>query len=423
MRTLLPLAPLVLLATLAGAQSPSGLRFARYSKPLRTLELDLATGTLTRGAQVQNRAATTVADFKNLDLGGFTGVDTGGGACEWFDAAIKGTGMGATQGVVNDSDLMNSIVFSYCSSRLSPGSGGPGGSVKLGFYEGYTSMGLTPTTTVAAFTLTGLPGNSLSTSFVTGFDCYFIRVIFDTLVCYADGAIGYSWRFLDTGTPASGQLAATWPFLACIASCSGFVNCATVDGQGMSAGFDRYCPPGNLLPTYFCFGTASGQFLSIGMEIEEVRDSTASVMGFNSSSNPNPDILSSSPAVVGQPWNGSLTLGLGRSKGGTWITYFGFSAVAPPSGVAIATFTAGLNFGPSKSGRMLLCNLETTGFSCSGTHSGVTGSTSACSAPPIPKVLGLVCNPWFAQALVLGPVPGAGNARLSSAVRGLIGTN
>ena len=29
-------------------------------------------------------------------------------------------------------------MFAYCSAKLTPGSGGPGGSVALGFYEGYT---------------------------------------------------------------------------------------------------------------------------------------------------------------------------------------------------------------------------------------------------------------------------------------------
>src|SRR5262249_44724771 len=90
-----------------------------------------------------------------------------------------------------------------CSSKLSPGSGGPGGAMTLGFYGGYTRGG-GPTgapngTPVAVFTLTGLPGNSASSSFFGGFTCYFAEVQFISLVSFRDGNIGYSWRFTDVG--------------------------------------------------------------------------------------------------------------------------------------------------------------------------------------------------------------------------------
>jgi len=422
-------AALALFGATSNAQSQSGKVFARYNKPLKSATLDLATGTITRGPAVNNRAATTVVDFANNDLGGFVGVDTGGGFCEWFDAGVKGTGTGATAGVVNNSDLMNSIVFAYCSASLTPGSGGPGGSVKLGFYEGYTLFGGAPTTGVAAFTLTGLPGNSASSSFFGGFSCFFIRIVFGNLVCFADGPIGYSWKFLDNGTgtinPIGATLAATWPFLSCTRSCSSAI--LQVDGQGMTDAIDEYCPPGYLLAT-FTFGTTSGSFTSMSMHVEEVVDLTGTVVGYNSTTNPNPDTLTASPAVVGGNFTSAVTLGLGRTKGTfTWQFYAGLSKIAPPSGSAIAQFSSGLNFGTSKRGRMLLCNLNTTGFSCTGTHSGVSGSTSnpACNLA-LPKTLGLVCRTWCAQAVILGNLSGAdggGNARLSSAVEGVIGTN
>jgi hypothetical protein len=201
LRSSAPLAAILLGASALAAQSrPTGKIFTRCNKPLQSVTLDAATGTLTRGSRPTNRAGTTVVDFDNLDLGGFVGVDTGGGFCEWFDAGVKGTGLGRTAGVNNNSDMMNSIVFAYCSAARSVGSGGVGGSVRLGFYEGYVVGGGVPTTPVALFTLTGLPANSSSSCFFGGFSCYFIRVTFPTLVCFADGPIGYSWRFLSNGT-------------------------------------------------------------------------------------------------------------------------------------------------------------------------------------------------------------------------------
>jgi hypothetical protein len=302
--------------------------------------------------------------------------------------------------------------------------------VKLGFYEGYTIFGGAPTTTVAAFTLTGLPANSASSSFFGGFSCFFIRVFFGTLVCFNDGPIGYSWKFLDNGTgtinPIGAILAGTWPFLSCVVSCSGAV--LQVDGQGMADAIDQYCPPGFLRAT-FTFGTTSGSFTSMSMHVEEVVDKTATIATTNSVSNPNPDVLTASPAIVGQNFTAAVTLGLGRTKGTfSWIFYPGFSKVNQPTGTAIAMFAGGLNFGSNKRGRMLLCDLNTTGFTCNGTHSGVSGSTTlnACNVV-LPKRLGLVCNEWCAQAVVLGnPLMGTiggGNARLSAAVNGVIGTN
>jgi outer membrane lipoprotein SlyB len=170
---MLPLLALLFSLSLSvpqATQAQSGRHFMRTNKSLRSVTLDLGAGTLTRGGRVQDRAASTVVDFSNVDLGGFVGVDSGGGACEWFEAGVKGTGTGATMGVMNDSDLMNSIVFAYCSAKLDTRSGGLGGSVKLGFYEGYTTFGTTPTTAVATMTLTGLPANTRSSSY-GGFNC------------------------------------------------------------------------------------------------------------------------------------------------------------------------------------------------------------------------------------------------------------
>src|SRR5262245_11241598 len=97
MRHLLAAAALAAAVVLAGqpeAQKARGLPaspklFSHYDRPLRSASLDMATGAITRGPSVKNRGTGTIADFSNLDLSGFTGVDTGGGFCEWFDAASK----------------------------------------------------------------------------------------------------------------------------------------------------------------------------------------------------------------------------------------------------------------------------------------------------------------------------------------------
>jgi hypothetical protein len=74
---------------------------------------------------------------------------------------------------------------------------------------------------------------------------------------------------------------------------------------------------------------------------------------------------------------------------------------------------------------MLLCSINTSGFSCAGAHTGVIGSVSStnCGGGTIPISLGLVCNAWCGQAVVLGPIAGDGNARLSSLITGVVGTN
>jgi hypothetical protein len=214
-------------APLPQGQSSHDHKIARHYGPVRSVSLDLATGAVTRRPAVLRRAVSTVVDFTNIDLGGFVGVDSGAGACEWIDAAVKGF-----HG--NASDLMNNVVFAYCSSAKDPASGGPGGEAHLGFYEGYT-VGGPASTSVGLFHFTGLPANTSSSSFWGGFRCYYIDVQFANLVAFADGSIGYSWLFTDVGT--TGVFAATFPFLSCVQSCTGWGP----DGQGMVNLIDRYC--------------------------------------------------------------------------------------------------------------------------------------------------------------------------------------
>jgi hypothetical protein len=428
-------AALALCGAATSAQSQSGKVFARYNKPLKSVTLDLDTGTITRGPQVTNRKGTTVIDFDNNDLGGFVGVDTGSSFCKWIDAGVKGTGAGRTAGVVNNSDLMDAIVFAYCSAKLTPGSSGPGGSLALGFYEGYTLFGGAPTTGVATFTLTGLPGNSASSSFFGGFSCYFIRVLFAQLVCFADGPIGYSWKFLDAGAPGanplSSVLAGTWPFLSCTASCSNSI--LGIDLQGMTDAIDEFCPTTTLRAT-FTFGTTSGSFTSMSMAIEEIVDQTGTISSQQSTANPAPDILTSNAAVVGASWTATVTTGLTRKGSPFWTLFFGSSSIGGPTGVDVGQFPppdpgcAASNFGTSKGGRRLLCAIDCNspapgpcGFKTIGT---AKGSSSSCSAV-VPKKIGLVCNAWCGQAVINGGVigNGGGTQRLSNQISGVVGTN
>jgi len=431
-------AALALFGAATSAQSQSGKVFARYNKPLKSLTLDLGTGTISRGPKVTNRTARTIIDFDNNDLGGFVGVDTGDGFCLWIDSAVKGTDAGRTAAAPNNnnSDLMNSFIFAYCSSKLTPGSSGPGGSMALHFYEGYTVFGGAPTPSVAHFTLTGLPGNSASSSFFGGFGCYFVRIIFNELLCYADGPIGYGWTFLDKGyptaSPLSSVLAGTWPFLSCTLSCSADV--LDYDLQGMTDMIDQYCPTTSLRAT-FTFGTTSGSFTSMSMVIEEVRDQTGSITTC-AGVPPNPDVLTATVPVVGANWTATVKSGLTRTKTGTWTLFTGTQSLGKPAGLQVTQFphcpepggaVVG-NFGTSKGGRRLLCNIDclapTTCFQIP--LGAAKGSSSSCVIP-LPKRMALVCFVFCAQADVFGNVtPGAqggGNHRLSTSVSGVIGTH
>jgi hypothetical protein len=393
-------AALALFGASTSAQSQSGKVFARYNKPLKSVSLDLATGTITRGPAINNKGATTTVDFNNNDLGGFVGVDTGNCFCEWFDSGNKGF-------AGNNSDLMNNIVFAYCSAMASVGSGGPGGSVKLGFYEGYTLGGGAATTAVAVFTLTGLPGNSASSSFFGGFNCYFINVTFGSLVAFADGPMGWSWKFVDVG--ASGLLGGTWPFLSCTVSCSATVG--QVDGQGMTDLVDEYCPPGFLRAT-FTFGTGSGSFTSMSMDVREVTDLAATSATYGSAppfSGDNKDVLTAGPAVVGGSYAPVVTIpgagaGHGHGVGGSVNLKVKTTVFNGPT---ITSSLGGRRTEILTSGSLLA--------TVTGPHNG---TVSSLAAQPVPLSFAFVCFHHAAQATVLG----GGFADLSLGQEGTTGT-
>jgi hypothetical protein len=391
-------AALALLGASSSAQSQSGKVFARYTKPLKTVSLDLATGTVTRGPRAHDKVGSTIDDFNNIDLGGFVGVDTGNCFCEWFDAGVKGF-----RG--NNSDMMNDIVFAYCGALLDPASGGPGGSVKLGFYEGYVLGGGTPTTAVAVFTLTGLPANTASSSFFGGFTCYFIQVTFGTMVCFADGAIGYSWKFLDLGL--DGTLAGTWPFLSCVQSCTGSSS-TFPDGQGMTDFIDEYCPPGTLRAT-FSFGTTvyGKYFTSMSMAVDEALDQSA-VTGLWTGDGQNEDTLAqtASGAVMGSAWAAAITS----------VNSHGTSG--PMSLKVRAGTVNGPNFASPLGGRI---NEVLVGGPFFITQTGSHGAGAGPFSFPtvtIPKRFSLIGTAYAAQ----GTIVGGGFADLTTAVTGVTGT-
>jgi len=394
---------LCLAARAAAQSSERHTAFSRVRNPLRSATLDLATGTITRGPASANRGGTTIADFQNVDLNGFIGVDTGGGACKWFTAGLKGSGSNQSS---NASDLMSSVVFAYCSNALDTTSGGPGGSATLGFYEGYTLGGGAPTTAVAVLTLTGLPANSIFCSFF-GRACYLLTVNFGTLVAFRDSGpggprgIGYSWTFddLDCG----GVWAATYPFFACIASCSGTVG--GVDGQGQTDFIDQYCPPGAAVPSTFTFGTtnpawAPQTWMSVNMRIQEAADRLATTFDYNAALTPNGDTLTATTALIGGTWTATLTR----------------AAPSVPASFVVRVRTQrslpnGTSASPPATGRVLIAGPLLAQLA--GTHDGSTGAVSVA----VPLQLGFCGVGFAAQATTFG-----GSVALSSAVAGTVGT-
>jgi hypothetical protein len=309
-------AALTLFSASASAQSAKVQR--GLNKAPRSAQLDLASGTITKGAAVSNRFGTTTQDFNNGDSLAIT-VDTGSGFCEWFTVGVKGYNG-------NQSDLMANIRFVYCSSAGDTFSGGPGGTTKLGFYEGYALAAGLPApggangTTVVAFTLTGLPANTASACFIpclaSTSGCWAIVLTFGTQICFADGPIAYSWKFIDMDS--CGPWAHTFPVFSCVTSCSTNplggsgtypAGAAPVDGQGMTDFVDQYCPPATLLAT-FTFNSVPGttpMFTGQNMRIRECTDLTATVLGFNSTTPPNTDLFTSTPAVLGGTWMATTT--------------------------------------------------------------------------------------------------------------------
>ncbi len=421
-------AALVLGAT-AGAQSVQRKTNALYKRapaPTRQASLDLDTGVYTHGPLANDRGGSTVADFVNSDAfnGGTPPIgwitnDSGAGACTWFCAASKGTGVNQSS---NASDLMASVFFYYCSSALDVASGGLGGSVTLGFYEGYTVFGGAPTTTAAVVALTGMPASSKQGSWFSGTAaCFGLTVNFDPLLPFADGAfVGYSWNYTDVGT--DGVLGNTYPFTACVVSCSafsifnpsftGFGGAGTAsglgeDGQGMYDVWVQVCPvgPHSGGVNSFSFGTNGtpggfGTRSSVNMAIREASDLATTNVNYNALTSPNADTLTATNATLGTRWTltltravvsaaGVMTINVRRNKGG-------------PNGLPPT---------PPVTGRVLIAGPFLA--SLPGSHNGTTGSVGQ----DVPLDITFCSLHFAAQARVAG-----GGIRLSSGVEGTVGT-
>jgi len=411
----------------AAASAQSGKILKNPNKSLKSYSLNMATGTITRGAAVNNRVGNTVQDFNNGGGRGL-GVDTGAGFCEWFCVAQKGTGANQPG---NQSDLMAQIRFAYCSSALDPTSGGPGGTVKLGFYNNYAlGVGSYPAapsvpagtngTTAAVFTVTGLPANTADACFFTflnsGTGCITVMLTFGTQICFPDGNIAYSWKFTDSD-PCN-IFGSTMPFLSCVMSCSTNAlgagvpwpaGAKPIDGQGMTDFLDQYCPPGNLLKT-FSFNTNTvtirPMLTSINMRVRECADVAATLVAFNSTTPPNTDLFSSTKAILASTWTATTTRVGGT--GGFWFMRVNDARSATANGTKCSLVSL-----PSATGRNMLAGSSLATFSGSLVGSiGVFSATIPCS----PALLGFH---WAAQSLVAS---GLTLRRCTSAVEGTVGT-
>jgi hypothetical protein len=260
----------------------------------------------------------------------------------------------------------------------------PTAAAKLGFYEGYLSGGGAPTTAVAVFTLTGLPAHTGMSSLAAARSCYELDLSFASLVCFANGPIGYSWKFL--GADVNGTLGATGPMLA------------MVNDFGMVDSLDSSCGGP------FSLG---GNLTSMSLAIREAKPITA-VTGTWTGDGQNEDLLSQSlgGAVIGSPW-------------ATAITSVNAHGASGPMSLTIRTGTVnGPNF-PSPLGGRINEVLIGGPFLLSQTAShGAGPGPFSFPAVAIPKRLSVICVPYAAQ----GTIVGGGFADLTTAVTGVTGT-
>jgi hypothetical protein len=352
-------AALLVLSTAAEAQMKAH-KYRRVTQPLIRADLDLSTGVYTIGGKVKEKGPpvfNTALSLTNLDFSGGVAIDSL--QCEWFDSFQKGRNKTGGK-----SQIMTSFLFAYCSSAKATNSGGVGGSATISFDEGYQVSPApgTPRPTFASrtqvYNLSGLPASTNSSSFFGNFSCIFIRVFTATPGANPQTApgswtggdampdsflnppgtrnMGYAWDFRDA-SPFQG-LAHTFPFLACVQSCSG----VGPDGQTFVDGIDQYCGlPGNFPPytmiTTFTFGTAPTN-TSMSLEIREAEPISSGSTIFDPGGNGNPAIAGLGPDL-GAPWSISfdcsaatapkpLLIGL-RFAGPTFVNFgaFGFSYI------------------------------------------------------------------------------------------------
>ena len=363
--------------------------------PRATVRVDAATGAVTR-APAQARVAGEVSEFPNLDLAGFVTVDTGASAVTWINDGQKGVSG-------NASDLVSRIVVPYCSAELDPALGGPGATVKLGFYEGFTRNSPTPDgVQVAELTFTGLPAHTAESSFFGNSSCYFLEVELDPALQLADGPIGYSWEFVDLGS--DGVLAGTFPFLANTSSCSSLVPDPLGQAPYECCSFrpaDAYDASGNRIDVFTTFPYCLPW--SIAIDLREVADRSASLTAWQGDG-VNVDDLSATAPIVGADWTARVLVQHPHGTGGLVRLLVRTGAVNGPT---LVSPLGGRPFEVLASGTLLASFLLT--------HDGSTSALLSVPLPPSPRLVG---TSFTAQAAVLG----GGFGDLSSAVIGTVGT-
>lgn len=342
---------LLCLGTVASAQSTHTQKVRRVTKPLIQADLDLSTGKYTIGSKVNQKGApqfNTSRSLSNVDFAGFVGIDSV--QCEWFDEADKGSG-----NTGGKSEIMTSFLFAYCSSARATQSGGVGGSATVSFVEGYSTPALGGprpefSSRTAVYNLSGLPANTASSSFFGGFNCFFLRVrtatqapnpatSFDGGQALADGTLGWSWDFRDLSNFV--PLAHTFPFLACVTSCSG----VGPDGTAMTDGVDQYCgtfpnnPPFGLLAS-FTFGTTT-TYTSVNMEVREANALPSSSALYNPTgpAGTNPVVLTSElTPKLNNLWRVALDCSAGSKPLAVFVVEL---KPGPPPPPALSTFGTG----------------------------------------------------------------------------------
>jgi hypothetical protein len=267
-----------------------------------------------------------------------------------------------------------------------------------------------------------MPASTAQGSFFSaGAGCYGLTVSFPTMVAFADATfMGYSWRFDDMGT--STLLGNTYPFTACVVSCSG-LNIATQgtaggvggnplglgeDGQGMLDVIDQFCivPP---VTATFSFGTLLPPFApatrtSVNMQVQEAADLATTNVNYNATLSPNSDLLSTTKATIGTTWTISYSRIPATAAGVLTVTIRRNKHPLPNGGApGLPPFGRVLIAGP------LLATLT-------GAHDGTSGTITTA----VPNELAYCGLHLAAQARGTGG--GIANIRLSSGVEGTIGT-
>jgi hypothetical protein len=252
-----------------------------------------------------------------------------------------------------------------------------------------------------------MPANTGSSSYAAvqsgsgGGECYLFEVDLATCIPFADGPIGYSWRFADLGT--TNVLAGTFPFLSCVQSCSS----SGPDRQGMVDLLDKYSPPGTFLTTFTfdtsAFDSSGNYFTSISMEISELVDVESVATTWNSQG-VNTDVLSSGAIVIGRSWETAIALAHGHGAAGPTSIRVRVSSINGPN----LTSPTGHPYELLIAGPL--------GLSWTDVHDGATADHEPDF--PVPNDPALVGLPWAAQ----GTVVGGGRADLTTARCGVIGS-